>query len=80
MLRRLKTSKPLLALSLTLFAGCSGLKVTVCVIDAQGNLLQCSPPGEASYSIPIQQADNYVCLSPDDTQTLLNYLKAKCSK
>lgn len=75
-----KPNRLLLALCLISSSACSNLRVTVCVIDAANKQLQCAPAGEKAYSLPVEQADNYVCLSPDDTQTLLNYLKAKCEK
>jgi hypothetical protein len=61
------------------FNGCaSGPKVTVCVVDANGNTLECSAPDGSQYSKPVSESDNYLCLSPDDAQTLFNYLKSRC--
>lgn len=69
----------LLLISLSVFSACAGgPKVTVCVVDANGNTLECSPPEGEAFSKPIPDADNYLCLSPDDAQTVLTYLKSRC--
>jgi hypothetical protein len=52
----------------------------VCVVDSANNSLQCSPFKGESFTLPVSEADNYVCLSPDDAETLLVYLKEQCSK
>jgi hypothetical protein len=69
----------LLILSSAFSACAHGPKVTVCVVDAFGNTLECSPPEGAPYSQPVSESDNYLCLSPDDAQTMFNYLKSRCN-
>jgi hypothetical protein len=74
-------SKLLLAISLSFLSACKGKpEITICILDPVNNELQCSPPSGEGFSLPITQAENYVCMSPDDTQALFNYIKAKCSK
>lgn len=72
--------------SLTLFAVCSlfvsckgqGPLVTVCLLDPVANQLQCARANGSTNIIDLPDATNYVCLSPDDFQTLINYAKEKC--
>lgn len=80
MLRRQKISRTLLALFLISLNACSNLKITVCVIDAANRQLQCSPASGSAFTVPLEQADNYVCMSPNDAETLFNYLKTRCEK
>lgn len=81
MLKHLKKNKPALGLLLILSSACStGPRITVCIVDANGNALQCTPPEGASFSKPISESENYVCLSPSDTQTLFTYVKQRCVK
>jgi hypothetical protein len=72
-----------LALLLILLSVCNGCahgpKVTVCIVDAFGNTLECSAPDGSQYSQPVSESDNYLCLSPDDAQTVFNYLKSRCN-
>ena len=49
----------------------SGPRVTVCVLDPGHLSLECSDPDGNGYALPIESAENYVCLSPADTETLL---------
>jgi hypothetical protein len=72
-------------LSLLLFASFSlvscrgeGPAVTVCLIDSVNNSLQCSDADGNVTELPVADAGNYVCLSPDDFEILLNYAKKRC--
>lgn len=72
-------------LSLLLFvsfslAGCrgEGPEVTVCLLDPVNNSLQCGKADGTQFSLPIVDGENYVCLSPDDFELLLNYAKKRC--
>lgn len=79
--KRLSKNRTLPALFLTLSVGCShGPKVTICVVDAANQQLQCAPASGSAFSVPIGQADNYVCMSPNDAEALFNYLKTRCEK
>jgi hypothetical protein len=67
------------AKSLLAFALCAsalscrsmGPRVTVCVVDYRSNGMQCVDPDDQASFISFEQAENYVCLSPRDTETLL---------
>lgn len=72
-------------LSLLLFVsfnllGCrgEGPDVIVCLIDSVNNSLQCSDSLGNVTELQLGEANNYVCLSPDDFELLLNYAKKKC--
>lgn len=54
--------------------------MTVCILDAQSQSLECVHPDGREETLELVKADNYVCFSPDDTQKLLNYAQLKCSK
>lgn len=72
-----------LALFLSLsvvFSACARPQVTVCVVDYANQALQCARPDDTTFTLPLPQADNYVCMSPSDTELLLNWVKARCSK
>lgn len=49
----------------------SGPRVTVCVLDPAHLSLECSDPDGNGSTLPVESAENFVCFSPDDTQTLL---------
>lgn len=57
-------------------AGCkTGPKVSYCVVDAANSMLRCSDPNKVAFDLTLAQADNYGCMSPDDWQLLLSWLK-----
>lgn len=63
--------------SLVLFALCgsacrSGPQVTVCVLNSAATSLECSAPDGREYTLPLAEADNYVCFTPRDIQKILN--------
>lgn len=56
--------------------GCpNGPDITVCLIDANNFQLACSDPNGKKFTRPITISDNYVCMSPNDTRTLVEYCK-----
>ena len=55
-----------------------GPNVTVCLLDADRQELQCAMADGTESVIPLPDAMNYVCLSPSDFSILLNYMKDKC--
>lgn len=71
---------------LTLFVVCSlslscknkGPDVIVCLVDSFRNELQCSDSLGNKFVIPMNEAENYVCLSPEDFQLILNYARNRC--
>ena len=69
-----------LAIFLIAFSACARPQVTVCVLDNANQALQCAKPDGATFTLPLPDADNYVCISPDDTKQLLDWVKARCSK
>ena len=69
-----------LVLLASLLVGCSTPPVTVCIVDNANQALQCTKPNGEAFTLPLPQADNYVCMSPEDTEALLNYIKARCPK
>lgn len=72
--------KLLLLLTLPgLFAGCKqGPPLTVCLINAADRTLECSTAEGKSYTLLLGEADNYVCMSPEDFKTLLDWMKQRC--
>lgn len=73
--------RQVLYLSLFLvFSSCAGPKVTVCVLDPVNQALQCARPDDSRFTLLLPQAENYVCLSPDDLKVLLDYAKTRCGK
>ena len=65
--------------SLLVLAGCAtgkpGLKVDVCVLDAQGGVLDCVAKDGSIYIRLLPVVENYTCFSPSDIEALLNYCK-----
>lgn len=53
----------------------SGPLVTVCVVDHVNQGLQCVDPNDQAFFLKLEQADNYVCFSPRDTQKILEACK-----
>lgn len=62
------------------FSACSKANVTVCILDAQNQRLECAHPDGRDETIELAKADNYICMSPDDAEKLLNYAQLKCGK
>jgi hypothetical protein len=61
-----------------LFAGCNeGPKLTVCIMDGENEVLQCRDPKGKVFALTPKGSNNYVCMSPSDTEALLNYCKRK---
>lgn len=56
----------------------SGPQVVVCIIDSEKYGMQCSDSEGNSEFIDISDANNYVCLSPNDFQMMISYLKERC--
>ena len=70
----------LLVSLLAVCSACARPQVTVCVLDNANQALQCAKPDGETFTLPMPQADNYVCMSPDDTKQLLDWIKVRCSK
>lgn len=49
----------------------SGPRVTVCVLDPANLSLQCSDADGNGFTLPVNEAENFVCFSPEDTNKLL---------
>lgn len=70
-------------LLLSVLASCSILSAcqtkapptTPCIIDAQNQVLYCSPPNKPTVTITLEKADNFICWSADDVEALYNYIK-----
>lgn len=62
--------------------GCKhdGPKVTVCLLDPYYQTLECSDPEGNESSRLIVDSENFVCMSPDDFQTVLTFMKERCGK
>lgn len=65
---------------LVAFSACARPQITVCVLDHANQALQCARPDDSTFTLPLPQADNYVCMSPDDTKLLFDWVKARCQK
>lgn len=62
----------LVALLLAASVSCRhGVDVTVCVLDPEANGLECSSSGGPAFFLPLPEAQNFVCMSPDDTEKVL---------
>lgn len=76
----MKKLKLLLILPL-LFAGCKdGPKVTVCVIESKDSVLVCSDPVGRVSVLTLEEAENYIALSPDDFKRVMDYMRLRCIK
>jgi hypothetical protein len=68
-------------LCLASLTGCKGgPQVTVCLIDYANNSLECARPDQSTFTLPVDQANNYACMSPDDFERLLQWIKLSCRK
>lgn len=47
--------------------------ITVCLLESRALKLICSTKDKMYSIIPIEDADNYVCFSPDDARTMFEY-------
>lgn len=69
----------LLLISLFLFAGCKqGPSLTVCLLNPANQSLECADPEGRNFTLRLIQADNYVCMAPEDFKTLLAWMKQRC--
>lgn len=77
----MKKSLPLLLTLLALSAGCKqGPSLTVCLLNPQDQSLECADPEGQTFTLRLIQADNYVCMAPQDFKTLLDWMKQRCYK
>lgn len=62
------------------FSGCKneGPRVTVCLLDPYYQTLECSDADGKQSTRLIADSENYVCMSPDDFQTVVTYIKERC--
>jgi len=49
-------------------------------LDAENQKLECAYPNGKDETIELMRAHNYICMSPDDAERLMNYASLKCSK
>lgn len=66
-------------------SGCKkdGPEVTVCFLDVNAQTLECGKADGSKFSLPfadIPASTNYACLTVDDWQALLTYVKERCQK
>ncbi len=71
-----------LAICLIGFSACAQpqVQVTVCVLNNLNQTLECAKPDGSTLTLPLLDADNYVCMSPDDTKQLFDWVKTRCTK
>lgn len=67
----------LLPLAFIMASCLEGPKLSICVLDGKNQTLQCRKPNGDVFVLTTMGADNFMCLSPDDTEALLNYCKRK---
>jgi hypothetical protein len=60
-----------LVLFIALVSCNNGPDVTVCLIDAQHNTLECSDSDGHKKTLRFEDAENYVCFSPRDTERMI---------
>lgn len=61
-----------------MWQGCkSGPKVTLCILDPEKGGLDCVTHDKKEYFQAFDVSTNYVCTSPDDFRTLLEYCYRK---
>lgn len=69
----------ILCAAFSLFGCKSGPRVDPCVLDYESGVLWCFPydgqGDEGGYSVKLPDADNFTCFSPDDTRTLVDWIK-----
>ncbi len=53
-------------------------KITVCVSDPESGGMQCSFDGGETTFKSYPETSNYVCRSPQDEQTVIEWLKRNC--
>jgi hypothetical protein len=66
-------------------SGCKkdGPEVTVCFLDVNAQTLECGRADGSKFSLPfsdIPPETNYACLTVDDWQALVTYVKERCHK
>lgn len=73
----------LIAFGIFSLSGCGpyGPKVKVCILSPEEQLLRCyDARTDAPSQIKLAESENYVCLSPADFKTLLEYYKRNKTK
>ena len=58
-------------------SACRGPDVAVCVLDPTHNALQCGRADGTTFELPIPDAENFVCFSPNDTEKLLRACRGR---
>lgn len=64
-------------LTITNVACNSGPRVSICLIDPIEHKLDCADPDGKGFSVPLDEAQSYVCFSDDDLRVLLNRCRQK---
>jgi hypothetical protein len=72
-----KTLLLVCSIALPLYGCKQGPKLTICIADGENDVLQCRKPNGEVFALTMVGANNYVCMSPSDTEALLNYCKRK---
>lgn len=66
----------ILSIACSFIIGCkSGPAISYCIMDSANLMLRCSDSKQVAFDLTVAQADNYGCMSPDDWQILLSWLK-----
>ena len=62
--------------------GCKGKgpKLTLCISDPAQGAFQCVNPNGSNFVLPYAESENYVALSPQDTETLFNWCRKERAK
>lgn len=62
----------LVAFLLAAAASCrQGVDVTICVLDPVAGGLECAQSDGSAFFLPMPDAENFVCMSPADTEKVL---------
>lgn len=71
-----------LLILLSSWVGCKSFPpVYYCVSDPEAGVMHCAPTQEGmppAFEVPLEKTGNFVCTSPDDTQTIAEWMKRKC--
>lgn len=64
------------------FTACSsgGPQITLCVSDYKAGGFQCVKPDGSNFFLAYSDSDNYLAMSPGDSEHLFNWIKVKCHK
>lgn len=72
----LKNALTGLLILLAFLNGCEhGPNVSVCIVDPNSNGFQCAKPDQTRYWLPFNSGANYVCTSPEDFRTVVEFCK-----